>query len=97
MVTVLTNAVTGVTADSALTGGEIKIDRWDSILERGVCWGLVDTPLATGPDRTDQGKGRGMFVSRIKPLKPNTTYYVRAYAKSIQGYIYGNVRSFKTP
>jgi hypothetical protein len=97
MVTVLTTTVTGITADSALTGGEIKFDRWDSILERGVCWGLVDTPLATSPDRTDQGKGRGTFVSRIKPLKPNTIYYVRAYAKSIQGYIYGNVRSFKTP
>jgi len=96
-VSVSTSAVSGITADSALSGGTITYDGGDSVLERGVCWGLVDTPVATGPDRTVQGSGRGSFVSRMRLLKPNTGYFVRAYAKSSQGYIYGNAVSFKTP
>lgn len=96
-VRVTTTNITGLTADSALSGGVIAYDGGDSVLERGVCWGLVDTPSAAGPDRTVDGGGKGTFSSRVKPLKPNTSYFLRAYAKSRQGFIYGNAVAFKTP
>jgi hypothetical protein len=96
-VLISTADVQSVTSDSSLGGGNILSDGGDSVMERGVCWATVDTPLATSNERTIDGRGKGGYTSLIKPLKPNTTYYVRAYLKNAQGVIYGRSLSFRTP
>lgn len=92
-----TSNIQGLTADSCFSGGMIQSDGGDSITERGVCWATIDTPLITIHDKTIDGSGRGSYKSLVRPLKPNTTYYARAYVKNAQGIIYGNILSFRTP
>ncbi|WP_431133156.1 hypothetical protein [Psychroserpens mesophilus] len=42
------------------------------------------------------GYGVGEYGGQINNLNPNTTYYVRPYANTNFGYIYGNQQTFKT-
>jgi hypothetical protein len=96
-VVINTADVRSVTSDSSICGGNILSDGGDSVIERGVCWATIDTPLATSNDRTIDGRGMGSYSSQLKPLKPNTTYYVRAYLKNAQGILYGRTMTFRTP
>lgn len=46
---------------------------------------------------TENGSGIGNYYSEMKELRPGTTYYVRAYARSDEGDIYyGNTIRFET-
>lgn len=65
------------------------------VSERGVCFSEFSGPKVTGkksaaPGNTNNGN------SIITGLKANTTYYVRAYAKSGSEVIYGNELIFTT-
>jgi uncharacterized protein (TIGR02145 family) len=47
--------------------------------------------------RTEDGSGVGSFSTILRNLSPSTTYYVRSYAKNLQGVVvYGNEVSFST-
>jgi uncharacterized protein (TIGR02145 family) len=93
--TLTTADATSVTANSAISGGEIIFDGGDPVIERGVCWGTSSNPTITGNKTTD-GSGTGIFTSNINNLQPVTTYYVRAYATNSAGTSYGNEISFIT-
>ncbi|MGY0039028.1 hypothetical protein [Pedobacter sp. NJ-S-72] len=45
---------------------------------------------------TSNGAGTGSFDTRLKDLKPDTKYYVRAYAITMAGIAYGQQVSFTT-
>ena len=90
-----TSNVTGITINSATTGGNITSSGGADITARGVCWGTSRNPVVTGSHTTD-GKGTGSFSSSITGLTPNTQYYVRAYATNSVGTAYGNEVSFTT-
>ncbi len=90
-----TSSVTSIGADSAISGGIISSDGGDPIEERGVCWATSTNPIVN-LNSTKNGSGTGTFISILKPLLPNTTYYVRSYIINAQGIIYGNQLSFKT-
>jgi hypothetical protein len=96
-VIISTSDIQGLSSDSCWSGGSIQSDGGDSVTERGVCWATVDSPLITIHDRTNDGRGVGTYKSLMKPMKPSTTYYARAYLKNAQGTIYGRVVTFKTP
>ena len=93
--TVSTVAATSITANTALSGGNVTAAGGPSITARGVCWGTATDPVVTGNHTTD-GSGNGTFASPITGLTANTTYYVRAYATNIVGTTYGNEISFTT-
>ncbi|KIO78613.1 hypothetical protein TH53_02325 [Pedobacter lusitanus] len=80
---------------SAVSGGEITDDGRVPVNTRGVCWSTTNNPSIDDP-HTSNGSGNGTFVSDIKGLMGNTTYYIRAYAINNVGISYGNMSSFVT-
>ncbi len=90
-----TTNVTGITINSATSGGNITGSGGADITARGVCWSTSTNPVITGSHTTD-GTGTGSFTSSISGLTANTKYYVRAYATNSVGTAYGNEVSFTT-
>ncbi len=90
-----TNAVSQITSNSALSGGNITSDGGTSVTVRGVCWSTSPNPYI-GNSRTLDGTGAGSFTSSITGLLPGTTYYMRAYATNSVGTVYGNDFIFST-
>lgn len=84
--TVTTTTATNVTGSSATSGGTIS--SVNTIIARGVCWGTSSIPVLSG-SHTTNGSGTGSFVSSITGLLPNTLYFIRAYATTSTGTVYG--------
>jgi uncharacterized protein (TIGR02145 family) len=90
-----TATVTGITINSAASGGNITGDGGAEVTARGICWGTTHSPVVTG-SHTSDGNGTGTFSSALTDLQPNTLYYVRAYATNSAGTGFGNELSFTT-
>ena len=86
--TITTNEVYRNTATSAFSGGIITADSGAFVTARGVCWATMTNPTIAN-SKTSNDIGMGTFSSSITGLKPNTTYYVRAYATNKYGTAYG--------
>ena len=80
---------------SALGGGEVTSDGGASLSARGLCWSESENPT-TADSQTWEGSSTGSFTSFVINLKPNTIYYVRAYATNTSGTAYGNQVTFTT-
>jgi len=93
--TITTSAVTSVTTNSAVSGGEVTSDGGASVLSRGVCWSTSSNPTIDNLKTTD-GSGTGSFTSSITGLAPGTSYHVRAYATNSVGTSYGADIPFTT-
>ena len=93
---VVTTAWTAsVTQTSATSGGTVVSDDTVPITGRGVCWSTSYNPT-TSDSCTNDGTGPGEFTSSIVGLIENTSYYVRAYAVSPLGTVYGGLNVFAT-
>ena len=90
-----TSPVNSVTADAAISGGNITYDGGGAITEKGVCWSTTSNPTIEN-SKTANGSGTGEFTSNITGLTAGTLYYVRAYATNITGTTYGDELSFTT-
>jgi hypothetical protein len=93
--TLTTTNISGVTANSANSGGDVTNDGGASITARGVCWATTQNPTISN-SKTSNGTGTGTFTSNITGLNPNVTYFVRAYATNSAGTNYGEQKSFTT-
>ena len=91
-----TTAVSGITHNSASSGGTISNDGGASVSARGVCWSTSSNPTVALTTKTIDGSGTGSFTSSITGLLAATTYYVRAYATNSVGTAYGNQLVFTT-
>lgn len=91
-----TSALSSLTQNTAISGGNVTSDGNAQITARGICWSTSPTPI-TSDNKTTDGIGVGNFTSNITGLTANTTYFVRAYATNSAGTNYGNQLSFKTP
>lgn len=80
---------------TAVSGGNVSVDKGTTVSARGVCWNKTGSPTISD-DKTDQGAQAGTFESTLISLKINTKYFVRAYAVTSQGTFYGNEQSFTT-
>ncbi len=93
--TVATVEVTGVTVSTASCLCHVAADGGAEVTERGACWSTHQQP-----DISDfvfaHGQGLGDYSISMVDLEPNTTYYVRAYAKNRKGINYGEELSFTT-
>jgi hypothetical protein len=92
---ITTDAVTGVTSGLANSGGVISDDGGAQILEKGICWGTTPNPTKSNSFNFE-GLYGAPFTSGISGLLPNTTYYLRAYARNVAGIGYGNQQTFTT-
>lgn len=90
-----TTAASNITSFSASAGGNISSKGGDTITQRGVCWSTHALPTLADNYTTD-GLGIGSFNSRLIPLLPDTTYYLRAYATNSFGTAYGSELVFRT-
>src|SRR5665647_1837905 len=94
--TLTTDAVTGLTLTTAISGGNITADGGGAVTVRGVCWATTLNPVIGATNTTTNGTGTGVFVSNITGLLPGTPYHVRAYATNSAGTSYGADVPFTT-
>ena len=93
---VITQDVTNIKATTVTLNGSLtNSDAANKITERGFCWGTEKNP-AIEENYISNGNGAGNFTSNILNLIPNTKYYVRAYAKTNFGIVYGEDKTFTT-
>ncbi len=90
---VTTSAITSITSNSAIGGGNISDDGGSAVTARGVCWSTNPNPEISD-EKTSDGTGTGSFSSNLLGLSPGISYYVRSYATNIVGTAYGNQESF---
>lgn len=95
-IAVTTNSITGITMNSATSGGYVLNDGGYPVTSRGVIWSTSPDPTINLNSKTNDGSGMGAFTSNITGLSPNTVYYIRAYATNITGTAYGNQDSINT-
>lgn len=92
---VVTSEITNVGQTSATGGGSVIGGEDIVVSERGICWSTNHNPTIGG-EHLSNGYGLGEFEVSMTELAPETRYYVRAYASSSQGTVYGNEVSFTT-
>jgi uncharacterized protein (TIGR02145 family) len=87
--------ITDITGTTATSSGYVTSDMGLPITARGVCWSTSHNPTITDAN-TFNGTGISSFTSYLTGLKPNTSYYLRAYATNSAGTGYGAEISFNT-
>ena len=92
---ITTTAISNITDTSAVSGGNIVDNGVIPITACGICWSTTQNPTIYD-NHTSDGSSMGSFTSRLTGLTAGTTYYVRAYANSTVGTMYGNEVSFTT-
>ena len=95
-VTVTTSEPMLITAISAMGGGEVTTNDGTYILVRGLCWATHENPTTNDDNFLEEGSGVGSFSATMTGLNWSTTYYVRAYAVTPSGTVYGEQQSFTT-
>lgn len=93
---VITSEVTEITSWSAKSGGIASDSPEEPVLTRGVCWNTSPDPTVAN-SKIESGSGNGNFSSVIFGLEAGKTYYVRAFATSKTGTVYGSQLTFSTP
>jgi hypothetical protein len=94
--TLTTTSVIDITATTALSGGCITNEGCLAITDRGINWCERVKGMLLWRKYTHDGTGAGNFTSNLTGLSPNKTYYVRSYATTQNGTVYGKIISFKT-
>jgi uncharacterized protein (TIGR02145 family) len=94
--TVLTRNITSIGSTSAKCGGENLLENGMEITRKGVCWSSTNSEPTVNDYKTEDGIGDVNFVSELKGLTPNTSYYLRAYAENSVGVGYGEIKTFTT-
>jgi hypothetical protein len=87
--TVTTSAISDITQTTAISGGNVLSDGGETVIFRGVCWGINVDPTISD-NNIANGGGTGVFVSNLTGMTANTLYYVRAYAINSNGTAFGN-------
>ena len=97
---VVTNNIVNVTKNSAVLSGSVtNNDVENKINARGFCWSKNANPTISGSHNNNgssSGTGTSSFTYNLSYLESNTKYYVRAYAKTDWGVVYGEEKSFVT-
>ncbi len=92
-----TNPVKNTSTTSTEATGSAVFENADDVTEVGFVWGVSPEPTLTnnsGAVLATQNNQR--FSAQIMGLSSNTRYYLRAYAITPYGEVYGNEINFKT-
>jgi uncharacterized protein (TIGR02145 family) len=88
-----TTEPSSITGSSAISGGTITADGGSTVTSRGLVWG---TTSGSSTYSVTTGTGTGTYTSSLTGLARSTNYFVRAFATSIVGTVYGPEISFTT-
>jgi hypothetical protein len=94
-----TDDAADITTTSAALGGAITADGGATVFERGIVYSSSNHNPAIGAEASTRvmiDSDEDTFAETVTGLAPNTTYYVRAYARNSVGLGYGEVKTFKT-
>jgi hypothetical protein len=94
--TVQTDAISSISSKTACSGGKVISNGGASISAYGIVWSTSQNPTVELSSKTKEASSYNAFSSTMTNLKPNTKYYVRAYATNSKGTAYGNELSFTT-
>ena len=94
-VVVTTDTPQFITGNSAMGGGNVTSNDGTYIIVKGLCWATHETPTSND-SYLEEGSGVGSFSATMTGLNWSTTYYVRAYAVTPSGTVYGEQQSFTT-
>lgn len=89
-----TAEVTAIASDNAISGGRI-IGEKQVVTEFGICWATTDNPTVSDNHSVGAGNANS-FACYATELSASTNYYVRAYAATPNGTVYGQTRRFTT-
>ena len=92
---VKTVTVNNITKDGIICIGEIVSEGNPKAIDYGVCWSTKSMPTLNDNKTTPIQKSN-KFEVHINNLKPDTQYYLRAYAKNDVGVSYGEEIAVKT-
>ena len=85
-----------ITAVSAMCGGEVTTTDGTYIIVKGLCWAAHENPTTNNDFYEEAESGVGTFSISMTGLNISTTYYVRAYAVTPNGTVYGDQKTFTT-
>lgn len=94
--TLQTEAISSISSKTACSGGKVISNGGTSISSCGIVWSTSQNPTVELSSKTKETSSYNAFSSTMSNLKPNTKYYVRAYATNSKGTAYGNELSFTT-
>lgn len=95
--TLITYQVVDITQTTATISGSIQTDGGSAIKDRGFCIDTIPNPtIERNAIKTFDGNGLGAFSRKVTLLKPNKTYFVRAFAYNDEVIVYGNEIQFTT-
>ena len=95
-VVVTTDTPQFITGNSAMGGGNVASNDGTYILVKGLCWATHENPTTNEDSFVEDGSGVGSFSATMTGLNWSTIYYVRAYAVTPSGTVYGEQQSFTT-
>ena len=87
--------VGNTTSTSVRALGNVSNINGTTVTERGFCWSRSHNPTISG-SHLACGAGTGVYSGNITGLKPDTPYYLRAYATNSVGTSYSDEVSFRT-
>jgi hypothetical protein len=95
-----TTTVSDIRASYAYGGGNVISDGGATILARGICYGVNQSPTTSNSNitfnETNNNKIFGQFAAGLYNLLPAKKYYVRSFATNNAGTAYGAEKSFTT-
>lgn len=93
--TVLMDSISNITSTTASCSGNVIDDGGANVTIRGFCWSSSPNPTIDDSTTVD-GNGMGSFIDSISGMKPDSRYYIRAYAINNIGISYSNEIEFCT-
>lgn len=90
---VYTDEAIQITAHSAIVSGGYTSDGGEAITDCGICYSFSPNPTTDTKVSLTVAES---FGCTLEKLRPNTTYYVRAYVVNKNGTAYGNEITFTT-
>ncbi|QMU65263.1 MAG: hypothetical protein GKR88_13820 [Flavobacteriaceae bacterium] len=88
--TVVADEVDNITSTTAQVESNLTSECSSIVTEKGVCWSTVTTPTINNNFLTSNNNEVGEYSIQLTGLSPSTTYYVRAYVKYNNQYVYSN-------
>lgn len=93
--TITTKPIVEITTNSAKSGGNVSATGNITVQVCGICWSESPSPTTNDFFTTDS-QSNGEYISSMRNLKAGTKYYVRAYATTNSGVMYGEEKDFTT-